>query len=89
MAATYSVPTSNSAAAKHTTVGTVALDNTPVLAFGSGLTALGVLRSLQRTGVTVYSVCPPTDLVAKSRYYQPVPGYRGPFRPIHRSSTIS
>jgi predicted ATP-grasp superfamily ATP-dependent carboligase len=57
--------------------GAMAAVDTPVLAFGSGLTALGVLRSLHGSGISVYSVCPPTDLAAKSRWYRRVPGQYG------------
>lgn len=46
---------------------------TPALAFGTGLTALGVLRSLRAAGVPVYSVCPRDDLAAKSRWFRPAP----------------
>jgi len=45
----------------------------PVLVFGSGLTALGVLRSFRTSGISAYSVCPPNDLPSKSRWYQPPP----------------
>ncbi len=74
----HAVPaTTNPARTKRTNLGAIAIDDTPVLAFGSGLTALGVLRSLHGSGITVYSVCPPADLVARSRWYRPVPGYNG------------
>src|SRR4051812_13316119 len=46
----------------------------PVLAFGSGLTALGVIRSFHEARIPLYSVCPPNELPAKSRYYRPAPG---------------
>ena len=45
----------------------------PAFAFGSGLTALGVLRSLQASGVPVFSVCPREDLATKSRWFRPAP----------------
>jgi predicted ATP-grasp superfamily ATP-dependent carboligase len=47
----------------------------PALAFGSGLTALGVLRSLHASGITVFSSCPPGDLPSKSRWYRPAPTF--------------
>lgn len=47
--------------------------DTPVLVFGTGLTALGVLRSFQKIGVVAYSVCAPNELPAKSRWYRPAP----------------
>ena len=43
----------------------------PALIFGTGLTALGVLRSFQASGITAYSVCPKDELPAKSRWYRP------------------
>ena len=45
----------------------------PVLILGSGLTALGVLRSLGRAGLTAYSVCAGDELAAASRWYQQAP----------------
>ena len=50
--------------------------NTPALIFGSGLTALGVLRSLGRLGVPTYSVCESRDLATKSRWYRPAPEFQ-------------
>ena len=47
--------------------------DTPALAFGTGLTALGVLRSLHGSGITVYSVCPPDGLPSQSRWYRRAP----------------
>ena len=47
--------------------------DTPALIFGSGLTALGVLRSLGRLGLPTYSVCDAGDLATKSRWYRPAP----------------
>jgi D-aspartate ligase len=58
-----------------------AVIDVPVLAFGSGLTALGVLRSLHEAGVAVYSVCPRGDLVSKSRWYRPPPSPELPPEP--------
>src|SRR5579872_595465 len=48
----------------------------PALIFGAGLTALGVLRSLGRAGLPIYSVCDPGDLATKSRWYRPAPEFR-------------
>jgi len=45
----------------------------PVLIFGSGLTALGVLRSFRFAGITAYSVCPQDELPVKSRWYRRPP----------------
>lgn len=45
----------------------------PVLIFGSGLTALGVLRSFRAAGITAYSVCPQDELPVKSRWYRKPP----------------
>jgi D-aspartate ligase len=45
----------------------------PVLIFGSGLTALGVLRSFRAAGITAYSVCPQDELPVRSRWYRPPP----------------
>jgi D-aspartate ligase len=49
---------------------------TPALIFGSGLTALGVLRSLGRPGLPTYSVCENGDLATKSRWYRPAPEFQ-------------
>ena len=49
----------------------------PALIFGSGLTALGVLRSFQGSGIAAYSVCPQDELPAKSRWYRRPPLDRG------------
>lgn len=45
----------------------------PVLVLGSSLTAVGVVRSLGRTGLLVYSLSDPNVLVTKSRWYRPAP----------------
>ena len=50
--------------------------NPPVLILGSGLTALGVLRSLGPLGLPTYSVCESGDLVTKSRWYRPAPKFQ-------------
>jgi len=52
-------------------------DNPPALIFGSGLTPLGVLRSLRRSGVPAYSVCGPGELAAASRWYKAAPLWNG------------
>jgi D-aspartate ligase len=49
----------------------------PVLILGSGLTALGVLRSLGRAGLSAYSVCHSGELAAKSRWYRPASQFKG------------
>jgi D-aspartate ligase len=49
----------------------------PVLIFGSSLTALGVLRSLGRTGIAAYSICRPGELATKSRWYRAAPNTDG------------
>jgi predicted ATP-grasp superfamily ATP-dependent carboligase len=49
------------------------VDQMPALAFGTGLTALGVLRSLHDSGITVYSVSPLDGLPTRSRWYRRAP----------------
>jgi D-aspartate ligase len=39
----------------------------PAVVFGSGVTALGVVRALRADGVTTYLVAPPHDVAARSR----------------------
>jgi predicted ATP-grasp superfamily ATP-dependent carboligase len=46
----------------------------PAIVLGSSLTGLGVLRSLVRSGVSTYSVCPPGEIQRKSRWYRAIPG---------------
>ena len=45
----------------------------PALVLGSGLTGVGVLRSLCRAGIPAYSICGPGELPARSRWYRPAP----------------
>ncbi len=45
----------------------------PVLALGGGVTLAGVLNVLRRSGVDVFSICPPADFVRRSRWYCPFP----------------
>ncbi len=47
----------------------------PVVVLGGGITALGVLRSFARRGVTVFGVCSTRDMLRRSRYYRDLPGY--------------
>jgi D-aspartate ligase len=45
----------------------------PVLVLGSGLTGIGVIRSLGRAGHQVYSICGPDELPTRSRWCRPIP----------------
>lgn len=45
----------------------------PALVLGSGLTGVGVLRSLSRAGIPTYSICEPGDLPTRSRWYRAAP----------------
>jgi D-aspartate ligase len=45
----------------------------PVLVLGSGLTGIGVIRSLGRAGHQVYSICGPHELPTRSRWCLPIP----------------
>jgi predicted ATP-grasp superfamily ATP-dependent carboligase len=47
--------------------------DTPVIVLGGGLTGIGVLHSLWRDHIPVYSACGPYDLPAKSRWYRKPP----------------
>ena len=51
------------------------LDRPPVLVLGSGITALGVVRSLGRLGIETYSGRIPGDLVRWSRWHKSLPGF--------------
>ena len=44
----------------------------PAVVVGSGITALGTVRTLSRLGIPVYSVVPSDDLVALSRWHRAV-----------------
>ncbi len=46
----------------------------PTLVLGSGITALGVLRTLGRRGFEVYAQSNPGDLAIHSRWFRPLPG---------------
>ncbi len=46
----------------------------PAIVLGRGATGLGILRSLRLAGIPAYVACPPNDMVARSRWYQPTPG---------------
>jgi D-aspartate ligase len=48
-------------------------DAPPVLVFGSGVTALGIIRSLGQAGIPAYVVSDARDVVARSRWYRPAP----------------
>src|ERR1051326_6206842 len=64
----------------------------PVLAFGSGLTALGALRGLRRCVIPVYSVCPAGELPTRSRWYHRVRDWPNPPAPpdlAHALSSLS
>lgn len=50
-------------------------NDSPVLILGSGLTALGVLRTLGRAGIAAYSVCRHDELAAKSKWFRPAPQF--------------
>ena len=45
----------------------------PVLVFGEGLTHLGVIRSLGRSGIQTYSIANPADFLVYSRWYHALP----------------
>ena len=48
-------------------------NNLPVLVLGSSITAVGVIRSLGRAGVTSYSICDSDGFLSASRWYRPAP----------------
>jgi D-aspartate ligase len=49
----------------------------PVLVFGSSLTGVGVVRSFGRAGIPAFAVCPPGELMTKSRWYRSLPEAKG------------
>lgn len=49
----------------------------PVLVFGSSLTAIGVIRTLGRVGIPSFSVCSSPGMIARSRWYRPLPELTG------------
>src|SRR5579862_7306414 len=54
----------------------MAIENSRIPAFvlGSSITAVGVIRSLGRAGVSSYSICGANEhLVSASRWYRPAP----------------
>jgi predicted ATP-grasp superfamily ATP-dependent carboligase len=55
-----------------------ALQSVPVLVLGVGITALGAVRCLGRRGTPLYVAGTEEPLVARSRWYRPLPG--GPLR---------
>lgn len=57
----------------HQTDASEEKSSVPVLAFGGGLTLLGVLRVFGRAGVPTYALCSPSDFAARSRWYRPLP----------------
>jgi predicted ATP-grasp superfamily ATP-dependent carboligase len=44
---------------------------TPAIVLGKGVTAIGVMRSLARKGIDVFTVAPLGDLATRSRYFKP------------------
>lgn len=50
------------------------LARVPAVVLGREQTGLGTLRSLWLAGVPAVVACPPDDLVARSRWYRPIPG---------------
>lgn len=73
-------PESQSGSRNHTSTGKI--DRTdqvgiPVLVFGSSLTAIGVIRTLGRAGIPVFSVCATPGMIARSRWYRPLPELAG------------
>lgn len=49
-------------------------NNVPVLIFGTGITALGVIRGLARIGIRAYCVTEQENFVQRSRWYHTLPG---------------
>src|SRR5437868_7183698 len=45
----------------------------PMLALGGGVTLAATLNVLRHTGIPTYALCPSTDFVRHSRWYQPLP----------------
>lgn len=54
------------------TSGRPRLGGIPVLVLGSSLTAIGVIRTLGRAGIPVFSVCAIPGMIARSRWYRPL-----------------
>lgn len=46
----------------------------PAIVWGRGPTAVGILRCLGIAKIPAHVACPPTDQVARSRWYRPIPG---------------
>ncbi len=53
-------------------LNSAATSNVPALVLGSGITPLGVVRSLGRAGIPLRVACPPADLVRRSRWFEPL-----------------
>ena len=49
------------------------MQQTPVLVLGSGLTPIGVMRSLHRAGIPTYDFDVRHDIEHHSRWYRPAP----------------
>ena len=47
----------------------------PAIVVGQTVTALGTLRSLARVGIDAFTVTEPDEIVRRSRWYKPIPGY--------------
>jgi len=48
----------------------------PAIVVGETVTALGTLRSLARVGIDAFTVTGPNEIVRRSRWYKPIPGYQ-------------
>jgi D-aspartate ligase len=46
----------------------------PVIVLGTSITGIGVLRSLGRVGLPVYTISQPRELLTKSRWFRTIPG---------------
>jgi D-aspartate ligase len=51
----------------------------PAIVLARGHTGVGMLRALAMAKIPAYAACPPSDLMARSRWYRPVPapGWNG------------
>lgn len=61
---------------------------TPVLVLGSGLTALGVIRTFARTRIPTMVVASGDDPVRHSRWFRAAPGFHGPMEESALSSYL-
>lgn len=50
-------------------------ERVPAIIVGETVTALGTLRSLARVGIEAFTVTGPDEIVRRSRWYKPIPGY--------------